>query len=161
MKQACNMNFTQVVNTLIPWIWNLYLYVLHRHLSLSPFYAVYSFSTDLFCICIVLFPSWLFSKLSHIFLSISWHWVLLPTQKRIFLLLPLSLPVSVLLSVIGHSSHFRTYFLHLPQNWPYLMRAVYGSKAFKNLPLPLSFSYLLLLSLNCSVIWNLDRKSVV
>lgn len=68
--------------------------------------------------------------------------------KRISLPLPTSLPILILLPVTGNSPHFRAFFLHLPQDWPYLMRALYESRGFRNLLLFPSFPYLLLLSLN-------------
>lgn len=127
--------------------WNPYLCVLH---------AVYDFSTDLFFMCIYYFPSFSFFQImSFFFTNFSTQSPSTNTKTNFPSLLP-SLPISMLLPAIGHSLDFRAYFLHLPQDWPYLMRALRGSRGFKNLFLSPSFPYLLL-SLNCSVIWGLSQ----
>lgn len=149
--QACSMNITQVVDFSL-----VNALMLCSHLYISSFYAACDFSTDLFFICI----SYVFCCFSPIFFFLNCvrvFYQFLDTEsyyqykkefKRISLPLPTSLPILILLPVTGNSPHFRAFFLHLPQDWPYLMRALYESRGFRNLLLFPSFPYLLLLSLN-------------
>lgn len=140
-----------LVNTLLAGIWKLYLCLLDIiYLSLL-FMQPTDFTTELVYIYILLFLALLFFPIKSYLLQFSGHWILLLVLNRIFRT-PTSLAGSVLLLVIAHLSHFRAYFLHLPEDWPYLMNALHGSRGFKSLSLSLSFPYQLLLSLNFSVI---------